>query len=163
LIFPCLNETIASYTKPIGGVREALQFIAAHQQRRDLVICDSYSSPTILYYRLLQRPYTKSLNFGIEIENQIEGKFNGSEFDNVCNSLPANHRLWTVTETIFYQRTTKRSACFKERILALVKNYQLKNPDWILSLKLIQNLKANRHLVTQYLTDRVEVYAFDCK
>lgn len=169
LILPCLTETIASYTKPMSGVREALHFIEDHQQPGDLVFCDSYASPTILYYRLIGRPYAVNLNYGMKIENQIENNFNISEFNNFCDSIPANGRLWLVAETMGYQREKESSAYLRENIRSLIRRARNLPPpdrhDWILSYwdEFIQNLKANHHLVTQYVNDRVEVYAFDCK
>jgi hypothetical protein len=162
LIVPCLNETIASYTKPVGGIREALKFISDHKDPEDLVICDSYSAPTIIYYQLIKQPYAKALTFRIKLENLIEGKFNISEFDNLCNTLPVNRRLWVMAETEGYQREKYSSVLFNEKMRRFIGRAAI-NHYWISDhwRKFINNLKVNRNIITKYVTERVIVYEFD--
>jgi hypothetical protein len=162
LIFPCLTETLHSYRKPTGGVREALQFIADRRQNGDVVLCDFYSAPSIVYYRLIGRPSATVLEFALEPEKQIEGNVIYDDLPyHLCSTTYSRQRVWLVSETIFYARGTRATKSFQRY---LVKNFHLqRNEDNILDYwkNILHNLSAKRQVIHQYITNRVLVYGFD--
>lgn len=172
LIFPCLAETLHSYTKPTGGVREALQFIADRQQNGDMVICDLYSAPSVAYYRLIGKPSAAALKCAIEPEKQIEENVVSEDLPSyICSTYP-RQRVWLIAETIFYARGSGDAKLF-QRYLVTILHLQrfiekqqaryLSNEDNILDYWKItlHNVSAKRQVFDQYSTNRVQVYGFD--
>ena len=173
LLFPCLTETLHSYTKSIGGVREALEFIADRQHNTDVVLCDAYSAPSIVYYRLIGRPSATVLKFALEPEKQIEGNAVADDLpSNVCSTAYARQRVWLISETIFYARgdgDTKLFQRYLVKILHLQRFIEkqqarfLSKEDAMLDYwrTTLQNVSAKRQVFDQYSTNRVQVYGFD--
>ena len=144
LIFPCLKASVALYGKPVGGVREALQYMAANWQPQDLVFFDTYSAPSIAYYRLLGRPGAGTLSFGLDVEKWIEGRVGWPDKlspEEVWPLIPAGRQVWLVAETLDYSRgpATGILPYFEE---------------------MTQRLHGERELTTWYVTPRVQVRRF---
>ena len=146
--FLILSPSLAGFAVmnrgPVKGVREALQFVAARQNPGDMVFCDSYAAPTALYYVITKRPYALSLNFGHDLESQIEGRVRPLELKaaTILQKVPRDERVWLVAETIEYQRV--------RRPVIL--------PYWH---DLITFLNSSRKKVMEFATDRVQVVCFD--
>jgi hypothetical protein len=107
LILPCARASLQALGKPVGGVREGLQFIAARQQPGDLVFFDTYAAPTIYYYRLLGRPYAMGLSYGLPAEEWIEGKVNRRQLNHefLMPLVPGDQGVWLLAETTDYARS----------------------------------------------------------
>ena len=164
LIFPCLNTTLLSYGKPIGGVRDALQFIAARWQNNDVVLCNDFAAPSIVYYRCINRPYATVLKFALEPEKQIEGNTISRELPYVlCRSIYSHQRVWLVSETIFQAHGNSSSVSFLRYGAKILQHFgvklQVNYPDYWRTI--LNNLSAKRRVVHQYITDRVQVYGLD--
>jgi hypothetical protein len=176
LIMPCLTETLYCYGKPTGGVREALQFIADRWNRDDLILCDIGAASSIAHYRLLKAPSTHSLKFVLQPERCIEDDLAAmdipGEFLRFSNdSDSSNHRIWLISETIFYPGQRSRTQAFKESLVGILNriigNHKIAGPaifdesifpDWG---KIIAALSAERQLECSYRTSLVRVYGFD--
>ena len=106
LVLPCAKYSLKAFGKPQGGVREALKYVAAHQQQDDLVFFDSYAASTIAYYELLGRPYARSLSYGLNPPDWIEGKISQWKIrpKEVTVFIPRDKRSWLVAETVDYAR-----------------------------------------------------------
>jgi hypothetical protein len=173
LIFPCLAETLRSYTKRTGGVREALQFIADRQHNDDVVLCDTYSAPSIAYYRLIGRPWATILKFALEPEKQIEGNAVSEGLPAaICSTTYARQRVWLIAETIFYARGNGDTKLFQrslvttlhlQRFIEKQQAYFLSKKDNMLDYwrNTLQNVSAKRQVFDQYSTNRVQVCGFD--
>ena len=106
LVLPCAKYSLEAFGKPQGGVREGLKYVAAHQQQDDLVFFDSYAASTIAYYKLLGRPYARSLSYGVNPTDWIEGKMSQRKIrpKEVNGFIPRDKRSWLVAETVDYAR-----------------------------------------------------------
>lgn len=108
LALPLALSTVKAFARPVGGVREALQYIHRHQQPGDLVYFDSYAAPTIEYYRLLGRAFALELSYGLPPEECIEGniqkKWENLSVHHFVAMMPPEKRVWILIETIDYAR-----------------------------------------------------------
>ena len=143
LVIPCGQTTIKSLGRPVGGIREALEYINVHQQPGDLIFFDTYAAPTILYYRLLARPYAMNVQYGLRLEEWEEGsvKWSDIKLEDLLAMIPSDGRIWLVAETVDYARGPV--------VIAL--------PYW---KKLEQGLAAQRKIIGSYISDRVQVRGF---
>jgi hypothetical protein len=146
--FLILSPSLASFavmnSGPVKGVREALQFVAARQNPGDIVFCDSYAAPTVLYYVITKRPYALSLNYGHDLESQIEGRVSPLELkaSHILQKVPLDQRVWLVAETIEYQRVSH----------PVVLPY---------CHDVICSLNSSRKRVMEFTNGRVKVVCFD--
>jgi hypothetical protein len=175
LIIPYLSEDVCSYGKPIEGVREAMQFIADRWHEDDLVLCEPGAASSIAYYRLLKKASTRNLKFVVEPEKCIEEDPAAvdipAEFSRLSNdSSVLNHRVWLLSETIFYPSQRSSSQAFKERLTNILNRFvgehKIEGPayfedsillDWE---KIIAALSAERQLECSYRTGQARVYGF---
>lgn len=106
LVIPCGKYAWEALGRPVGGVREGLKYIAAHQQPGDLVFFDTFAAPTIAYYRLLGRPYAVNLSYGLQPEEWIEGRVDYHKLrpENVLPFIPPENRVWLIAEAADYVR-----------------------------------------------------------
>ncbi len=143
LVLPCGYASLAALGRPLGGVREGLQYIAAHQQPGDVVFFDTYAAPTVDYYRLLGRPYARTLRYGLEAEEWIEFKVDQRNLrpEVLLPLVPPGKRVWLVAETLDYARGPAVGVL----------------PYW---QEFEQRLGAERKMVASYTTARVQVRAF---
>jgi hypothetical protein len=175
LIMPCLTETLYSYGKQTGGVREALQFIADRWRSDDLIVCDIGAASSIAHYRLLNQPSTRGLKFALEPENCIEDDAAAvdipTEFLRFSKDSDfSNHRVWLISETIFYPGQRSRTQAFKGSLIGILNRFTGKRkiagpaifdesilPDWE---KIMAAVSAERQLECSYRTSQVRVYGF---
>jgi hypothetical protein len=143
LIFPCLQASQNVYGRPVGGVREGLQFVAARRQPQDLVLGDSFALPTIAYYRLLKRPDALTLNAPLKVEEWSWGKVDPwiLKFEVLLPLISEETRVWLVAETLDYARAGVTEVL----------------PHW---QSLTEHLSAERKLLASYITERVQVRGF---
>jgi len=143
LVIPSGKYAWEAFGRPLGGVREGLKYIAAHQQSGDLVFFDTYAAPTIAYYRLLGRPYAVNLHYGLHPEEWIEGKVDDGklEAEDVLPFIPPGRRIWLVSETIDYVRGPVTDV-----------------PQYLEDI--VVSLDAHRTPISSYITDRVRVIGF---
>jgi hypothetical protein len=175
LIIPYLSEVAYSCGKQTGGVREAMRFIADRWREDDIVLCDPGAASSIAYYRLLKNASVRDLKFGVEPEKCIEDDFSAvdipTEFSRLSNdSGISNHRVWLLSETIFYPYQRSSSQAFKERLTNILNRFVGKNKiegpayfeDSILMgwERIIVALSEERQLEHSYRTDQVRVYGF---
>jgi hypothetical protein len=171
LLAPCIQETLRSYAKPTGGVREAMKFIADREQNDDVVFCDDYAAPTVVYYRLIGRPYAAALNFLIDPEKQIEGKIISRDIPRgLFDSIASQRRIWLVSETVYYPKGNRDSEYFHARLAKFLKRFIGKNQidcqfngDDLSKYgrALVTHLSARRAINYKYTTDQVQVYGFE--
>ncbi len=143
LIFPCLQASQKVYGRPVGGVREGLQFVAVRQQPQDLVLGDSFALPTIAYYRLLNRPYALNLNSPLKVEEWSWGRVDPwkLKYEVLLPLISEGARVWLVGETLDYARAGVTEVL----------------PYW---QSLTEHLSAQRKLLASYTTERVQVRGF---
>jgi hypothetical protein len=172
LIAPCLHETIRAYTKPIAGVREALQFIAAHRQTGEVVLFDSYAAPTIAYYRLIGSPLVTELTFEQDPERIIEASktYDENYPERVRSSFYSNKHVWLISETNLYTRGNKATSQFQISFMKFIQHfigkrqvehhfYESSMPDqWI---PVYNEFASKRHIMNQLVSDRIFLYEFD--
>lgn len=146
LIIPCAQTVIKSFWRPIAGVREALQYISAHQQPGDLVFFDTFTAPTVFYYRLLGRPYAVNLRYGLKPEEWEEVKVDMENLQNedLLAMIPADQRVWLVAETVDYARGP---------VVQVL-------PYW---KELGRSLAATRKMFWVYNSDRVQLQGFSAQ
>jgi hypothetical protein len=148
LVLPCVWNSAKAFTQPVGGVREALQYIHRHQQPGDLVYFDLFAAPTIEYYRLLGRAYALELSYGLAPEEFIEGYFE-KKLKNVSphqfiDLMPSEKRVWILTETGDYARGVFPGI----------------HPFWKLTCRI---LALERTKTGFYATDRVLLQGFSAR
>jgi hypothetical protein len=171
LLIPCIQETLRSYTKPTGGVREAMKFIAERSNKEDAVFCDDYSASTVTYYRLIGRPYAASLNFLVDPGKQIEGVIASRDIPcGLFDSVASQKRIWLISETVYYEKENGSSESFQVHLAEFLKrfigrkqiDYRFNGDDLsAYGRKLVDYLSARRTIIYTYATDRVQVYGFD--
>jgi hypothetical protein len=146
LLLPPLNITVTTLMRPVGGVREALEFIALHQQPRDLVFFDMFAAPTVAYYCLLKRPYAISLHYGWQPKDWIVGKLDAAKIRTAASQpLASQAGIWLVAETFPYARGWPPGS-----FLGVVPYWQ----------QLVWRLEDRRSCSLAYITERVELFRF---
>jgi len=143
LVIPCGKYAWEAFERPVGGVREGLQYIAAQQQSGDLVFFDTFAAPTIAYYRLLGRPYAVSLTYGLHPEDWIEGKVDDPKLQakDVLPFIPPGRRIWLVAEAVDYVRGPLTNT----------------HPYWY---DVAVALDTHRASISSFITERVQVVGF---
>jgi hypothetical protein len=144
LVLPCAKYSLEAFGRPQGGVREGLKYVAAHQQQGDLVFFDSYAAPTIAYYKLLGRPYARSLSYGVNPTDWIEGKMSQWQIrpEEVNGFIPRDERIWLVAETVDYARGPLPDT----------------KPYWN---RILVALERTHRVIGAYATNRVQVEGFE--
>jgi hypothetical protein len=147
LLLPPIHTTVTTFMRPVGGVREALQIIAAQHQPQDLVFCDVYAAPTVAYYRLLKKNYTLSLKYGWQPDEWIEGEVDDNKVRTMAfQSLTLREKsIWLIAETNPYARSW-RPGIFPGVLLY-----------W---QKLTRHLRELRPCPKAYITGRVQLLKF---
>jgi hypothetical protein len=175
LILPCLTEDLRTFRKQSGGVREALQFIADRWHEDDLVLCDPGAASSIEYYRLLKKESIHDLKFVLEpgkcIEESPAAVDIPTEFSRLSNDFSlANHRIWLVSETMYYPYQRSDTQAFKEQFVAFLNRFigkkKIKGPVYYEESvhlgweNITAKLFAERRLEYGYHTNQVRVYGF---
>ena len=102
------------------------------------------AASTIAYYELLGRPYARSLSYGLNPPDWIEGKINQRKIrpKEVTVFIPRDKRSWLVAETVDYARGPLP--------------YTL--PYW---QRISVALEGKHRLIGAYATNRVQVKGFE--
>jgi hypothetical protein len=171
LIFPCFETTVFSFAKKEPGVREGLRFIAEHWRHGDVIICEPYSAPTIAYYRLINRPYMKGLQFTVDPEKLIELKTIPENAQTMAsNVLHSSRRVWLISESNFYARESSASIFRQVSFITFMQRYigkkqiESRFAGYALSIhlkKILDEFSSHRRLFDQYVSTHVQVYGFD--
>lgn len=142
LLLPPADTFSRSYSRPVGGVREALEFIVRHQQPKSYVICDPYAASTVACYRALQNPAAKKLIYLRPPLEWVEGKIDPGQINPGTLLLPySSQPVWLLAETKGYTRSGISSLTpFATRIL--------------------QYLADSRKLEFSYATSNVQAQGF---
>jgi hypothetical protein len=143
LIFPGIQASLVAYERPVGGVREALQFIVSHQHPQDVVLCDSYAIPTIAYYQLLNRPDAVSVRCELNVKEWSWGRVDPWQLksERLLPLITPEKLVWLVAETLDYARAGVTQVL----------------PYW---QQLTERLRGERDLIACYTTERVQVWGF---
>jgi hypothetical protein len=171
ILIPCFQETLRSYSKPTGGVREAMKFIVERNHKEDAVFCDDYSASTVTYYCLVGRPYAVSLNFLVDPEKQIEGKIVSRDIPrDLFDSVASQKRIWLISETVYYEKENGSSENFQVHLADFLQrfigkkqiDYRFNGDDLsAYGRKLVDYLSTRQAVIYTYTTDRVQVYGFE--
>ena len=140
IILSCGIASLRSFGAPVGGMREALDYIAINQHPGDLVFFDAYAAPTIAYYRLIGRLSAVNLKYGLDPEGFLEGKRSYSREESL-SLMPPGKGIWLVAETMDYIRGPVTTVAPSVSVVE-------------------KELNASRAPMSAYITDRVQVREF---
>jgi len=111
LLIPCVVTFGRYYSRPVGGVMGALEFIAKNQQPGTLVFSDPFSASSVACYQALKNPIANDLQYANRPEEWIEGRMSsGSEIDSKAINLLSqydNRPICFLAETRRYTRAPK--------------------------------------------------------
>lgn len=110
LLSPCIVTFWCFYSQPVGGVRDALEFIARNQYPGTLVLCDPYSASSVACYQALRNPTANKLHYVNRPEDWIEERIELSQIGTLTRNLllPYDHRpVCFLAETEDYTRAEK--------------------------------------------------------
>lgn len=140
----CCISTMMTLGRPSTGVREGLRFILQHYQQDDLVTCDAYALPTLMYYQLTGLYGAAALQCDLEpLDRFAWGRCNPYNLtcEKIMPLIPRRGRIWCLAEADGYARDSHRE----------VLSY------W---QELTRRLSLNRRPLASYRADRVEVQGF---
>jgi len=98
IIVPYTIVSVASFSKPCGGVREAIQYVVDNKKTDDIILIDLFAAPTVEFYQYL------GLGFDPTLDNVIYEWLDESTANNapsaktLISSIPENQRIWFVAE-----------------------------------------------------------------
>lgn len=140
LILSCGIASLRSFGTRVGGVREALDYIAVHQHPGDLVFFEPFAAPTIAYYRLIGHLDAVNLKYGLDPEGCSEDRWDLSPKD-LLSLMPPGKGVWLVAETGGYTGGSETSLFYSGSVVE-------------------KELNDSRAPTSAYITDRVQVRGF---
>ncbi len=99
IIVPYTIVAIVSFSKPCGGVREAIQYVGNNKRADDIILVDLFAASTVQFYQYSGLGSELISNNNLTYEWTVESTIhNAPSAKALISSMPGNKHIWLVSE-----------------------------------------------------------------